>query len=132
MSEKITFEPGDYYIGDIGYGLGDSFPKEFLKLNNPYSGLHFLKDETKIWFAKLPNREGSLFDNTGNVWGFDFGCFGCIPYDKINTKGDYITNKVNFNEKFEVSYNDDIISIGNFTFSFTPSEDFLRRTTIKD
>ena len=129
MTEKIIFEPGKYYVGDIGYALDHEYFSEFPSYDQYVTGLYTTKSGSKYWYAKMPHERGTLYDKNDIGWGFDFGCFGCILFKDIITKANYSENKVDFKEPFKVSYQDNIVKIGHLTFSFNPSQDFIKRST---
>jgi hypothetical protein len=129
----MTFKPGIYYVGDPGFVL----PNDDLRMlfgshiqGVLKSGLHELvtsrrvEDEEQIvdhyWVGVLPSKKGTLYDQNGNGWGFDWGCFGVVPWKWLDCEGSYESNKIEFTEPFECSFTEDSITIGHLHFTFSP------------
>lgn len=129
----MTFQSGIYYIGDPGVVL----PPDDLRMlasslikNVLTPGVHRIVTEDKVkdnkrlcnfyWYATTPSRDGTLYDQDGNGWGFDWGCFGVVPWDWVEFPESYETHKVEFTEQFECSATDDGIKIGHLHFTFEP------------
>lgn len=130
----MKFDPGVYYIGDPGFVL----PSEDLRMmfseilrngkidwgfrelvsSRRQDGLNTVWD--LYWAANLPYRAGTLYDQTGKSWGFDWGVFGCLPFKWIESSGTHDDGKVEFEEPFECLIVDDKIKIGHLIFSSDP------------
>lgn len=133
MEPTMTFQPGIYYVGDPGFVLpnddlrmlfaksihGDlkSGPLE-LVVSRRWEDDRIICD--RYWFAKTPHKAGTLYDQENKGWGFDWGCFGVVPWKWIENQGSYVPNKIEFIEPFECSSTDDNITIGHLHFTFNP------------
>jgi len=124
----MTFEPGTYYIGDPGYVLSsDDLRMLFSELlrGGLRSGPRILigKDQSAnvlYWCAAMPHLEGTLYDQNNKGWGFDWGCFGVVPWEWIENQPSYETHKVEFTEPFQCSFTENSITIGHLHFTFNP------------
>lgn len=128
----MKFEPGIYYVGDPGFVLpNDDLRMLFAEMmqGNFKTGKRMVVESIQIqfngdlicdyfWAAKTPSRNGTLYDQNNKGWGFDWGCFGVVPWKWTTFKGTYNENKIEFNESFECSLTDDGIAIGHFNFTF--------------
>lgn len=127
----MIFQPGTYYVGDPGFVL----PNDDLRMlfswsmdNNLKTGPKTLESSYRIedgnpkwdmyWIAVTPHKRGSVYDKENKAWGFDWKCFGVVPWEWLNTGGDYFENKIEFTEPFECLANDDSITIGHLQFTF--------------
>lgn len=135
MNNKATFSAGTYFIGDPGMALPyDDLRNLFDEImrNELKSGKKELVSSYKFegsdlkgshyWVVATSHKRGTLYDQNGNGWGFDWGCFGVIPWECIEINGCYDSNKVQFIEPFECSSTEDNITIGHFHFTFNPNE----------
>jgi len=130
------FEPGTYYIGDPGFIFGDddlrSLFKEIISPQGLQSGKKDLiasriggleHDFFESYFvAKLPHYSGTLYDKDNNGWGFEWGTFGCVPWEWVSNKESYENNKVKFTKPFECSCTEDSVTIGHLHFTLNPNE----------
>lgn len=122
----MTFQPGAYYVGDPGFVL----PANNLRLifglileNKRLSGKDFVSSSDKhvpYWVAPTPGVSGTLYLNGETGYGYDWGGFGCVPWESIEFKDSYESHKFEFTEPFECSYNEDGIKIGCLHFTFEP------------
>ena len=129
----MTFQPGTYYVGDPGFVLPNddlrslfsefmhkglmSGPKELIA-SIRWDRQHMTCDH--YWIATTPSKKGTLYDQNSQGWGFDWGCFGVVPWKWINCQGSYESNKIEFTEPFECSFTEDSITIGHLHFTFSP------------
>lgn len=134
MESTMKFKPGSYYIGDPVFVLfGDDLRMIFSQILHGKELRYGIKplvstkrfEGTKIvcepyWIAKTPNLTGTLYSQDGKGWGFDWGMFGCVPYEFIDGQENFVVNKVDFPEEFECSSTDDVINIGHLQFTFNP------------
>ena len=130
----MTFPPGIYYVGDPGFVLPNDdlrilFAQSMrgdIKKPGPRElvSSHRWENDRIIydlyWLAPTPNKSGTLYDQDGKGWGFDWGCFGVVPWQWIENQGAHIPNKIDFNEMFECSSTEDSITIGHLHFTFSP------------
>jgi hypothetical protein len=133
MESAIIFQPGSYYVGDPGFVL----PNDDLRMlfsqsmhNGLSSGIRELvvsrrweNDRPLIdlyWIAVTPQKTGTLYDQDGQGWGFDWGCFGVIPWKWIDLQGSHLNHKIEFAEPFQCVSTDDDITIGHLHFTFNP------------
>lgn len=129
----MTLEPGTYYVGDPGF----VFQNDDLRMLFAQSlhgglrpGVHELIASYRFedgriicdpyWIAVTPHKQGTIYDQNGKCWGFDWGCFGVVPWKWIECHGSYETNKIEFAEPFDCSYTEDSITIGHLHFTFNP------------
>lgn len=129
----MTFESGTYYVGDPGFVL----PNDDLRMLFAQSMHGGLKSGSRkivtssrweneqwvcdfYWLATTPHKAGTLYDQDGNGWGFDWGCFGVVPWKWLDCEGSYESNKIEFTEPFECSFTEDNITIGHLYFTFNP------------
>jgi hypothetical protein len=130
MENKFTFNDGIYFVGDPGFALpyddlrnlfdeimrGELKPgkKELVSsyklTNSEFKGSHY-------WVVPTPHKRGTIYDQNSNGWGFDWGCFGVIPWEWIETKGCYDNNKIEFTEPFECFTTENKITIGHLHFN---------------
>lgn len=136
---KFNLKPGNYYVGDPAFVLHtDDLRALFIDLfknqTNPgclpqgykelvvsrrYDVIHgFVCD--RYWLAFTPHKQGTLYDQLNNGWGYDWGVFGCVPYEWIEKKDAYTTHKIHFAAEFECSFTEDSITIGHLHFTFNP------------
>jgi hypothetical protein len=133
MEPTMRFKPGTYYVGDPGFVL----PNEDLRMlfaqamhGGLKSGPRELIASRRLeeggmlsepyWFAATPNKAGTLYDQDGKGWGFDWGCFGVVPWDWVVSQGSYESNKLKFTEPFECLFTEDNITIGHLHFTLSP------------
>lgn len=130
----MMFQPGTYYIGDPGYVLlNDDLRMLFSQIINGSlkpglkklvtSAIQLNDDEwgyEYYWCAPTPNKVGTFYDQEGRGWGFDWGCFGVIPWKCIDHQKAYIPNKIEFNEPFDCSFNENNITISYLYFTLNP------------
>lgn len=127
----MMFEPGTYYIGDPGFIFSDddlrSLFKEIITPQGLQSGVKDFIASRQVsmtgdvfypyFVAKLPHYEGTLFDQNNNAFGFEWGVFGCVPWEWISNKQSYESNKVEFTEPFDCSCTEDTVTIGHLHFT---------------
>jgi hypothetical protein len=129
----MIFQPGIYYVGDPGFVLPNddlrmlfaqsmhgglkSGPRE-LVTSRRWEGDQMVVDP--YWLAATPHKAGTIYDQDNKGWGFDWGCFGVVPWKWIDCQGSYVTNKIEFTEPFECSFTEDSITIGHLHFTFSP------------
>lgn len=132
MESTIMLQPGTYYVGDLGFVL----PNDDLRMLFAWRQDNALATEYKrveesvkrsmddsfdmYWIAALPQKHGTLYDADNTGWGFDWGCFGVLPWKWVTCSGSYEKNKIDFAEPFVCSFIEDKITIGNLQFTFNP------------
>jgi hypothetical protein len=126
----MKFQPGTYYVGDPGFVL----PNEDLRMLFAQAMQGGLKSgprelvasrrfeeggmvSASYWFAATPHKAGTLYDQDGRDWGFDWGCFGVVPWEWVVTQGSYARNKIEFPEPFVCSFTEGSITIGHLHFT---------------
>jgi len=133
MEPAMRFQPGTYYVGDLGFvlpnddlrmlfsqvmrGSLESGPRELVS-SKRLEGGHMVRDP--YWYAATPHKSGTLYDQNGRGWGFDWGCFGVVPWKWIDCQGSYVSNKIEFPEPFTCKVTEDEITIGHLQFIFNP------------
>jgi hypothetical protein len=134
MESAMTFEPGTYYIGDPGFIFQDddlrSLFKEIISPQGLQSGKKDFIASRKLgletdcfypyFVAKLPHYSGTLYDKDNNGWGFEWGAFGCVPWEWVKHKAGYENHKVTFTEPFDCSCTEDSVTIGHLHFTLNP------------
>ncbi len=130
----MTFQPGIYYIGDPIFIFEDddlrTLFKEIISPQGLQSGKKDFIASRQIginfdffytyFVAKLPCSSGTLFDQNNNPFGFEWGVFGCVPWEWIKNKGSYESNKLEFTEPFECLSTEDSVTIGHLHFTLNP------------
>lgn len=128
----MTFEPGVYYVGDPAHVL----PNDDLRMLFSQSIYNILTSGAKelvvsrryengvivsdpYWIVVTPTKQGTLCDQDNKGWGFDFGCFGVVPWKWVVTDSSYLNNKIEFFETFDCSFTDDSITVGHLHFKFS-------------
>jgi hypothetical protein len=126
----MIFQPGTYYVGDPGFVL----PNDDLRMlfaQSMHGGiksgakgliisLHKEHKESFYWLAATPCKQGTIYDQGNKGWGFDWGCFGVVPWKWLDCQGSYESNKIEFTEPFKCSFTEDSITIGHLHFTFSP------------
>jgi hypothetical protein len=133
MEPTMTFGPGIYYVGDPGFVL----PNNALRMLFANSLHHMLKSgvvpilephplengvliTSFYWMAVTPHLAGTFYDQDNTGWGFDWGCFGLVPWEIVACPASYENQKIQFTEPFECSFTEDSITIGHLHFTFNP------------
>jgi hypothetical protein len=97
MEPTMTFGPGIYYVGDPGFVL----PNNALRMLFANSLHHMLKSgvvpilephplengvliTSFYWMAVTPHLAGTFYDQDNTGWGFDWGCFGLVPWEIVD------------------------------------------------
>lgn len=125
--------PGVYYIGDPGCALRNDdlrmvFSRvldksltsnyELVVASNRY---HEIKSKNFFyWITPMPNRKGTLYNDSGHAFGFDWNCFGVIPWEWIEFSESFMDNKFEFTEPFECSFDNETLKVGSLQFTFNP------------
>jgi hypothetical protein len=127
------FEPGAYYVGDpIVVLQADDLRQILFESGGPsgvVSGQRDLLASAKFienfdvcympyFLAKLRSFTGTLYDAQNNGWGFNFGVFGCVPWEWVGEVCE--SHKVVFTESFECVSTDDSVTIGHLHFTLNP------------
>lgn len=132
----MIFQPGAYYVGDPGFvlpnddlrilfkkihlGLLESGPIGMVTSRRPDNNNNLIMDN--YWIAVTPGLAGTVYDDKGLGWGFEWGGFGVVPWqwaEKPQAQSS-LTHKVEFAEPFECSCTEDSITIGHLHFTFNP------------
>lgn len=122
----MIFEPGTYYIGDPGFVL----PAKNLRLvfslilqGKRLSGRDTISTSLNksFWMAPTPDIFGTLYRSDGVAYGYDWGGFGCVPWECLDCyEGIGPIHKFEFTEPFKCSFTEDSITIGHLHFTFNP------------
>lgn len=135
MKEKHhTFKAGVYYVGDPLFVLESedirhlmhefqdggivTGTKELVYSIGKIEGNSL--DCDYYWVASLPHKCGTLYDEKGDGWGFDFGCFSVIPFKWLEHKDIYLGNIITFDKEFVCKQLNDVITISHITFKLNP------------
>lgn len=130
----MIFQPGTYYVGDPGFVLPSDDLRQLFSMHmrkNFKTGFYqvvasrCMIDTKEIcdayWFCVTPNGYGTLYDKDNKGWGYDWGCFGVVPWKwTVNTENSYLDHKINFKEPFTCFSNNEGFSIGHLNFTFNP------------
>lgn len=128
----MTLKPGLYYVGDLGFVLPNDDLRHLFCWNRDNAlttGYKIVEESAKIasdgsfdiyWIAKMPCRQGTIYDQDNQGWGIDWGCFGALPWKWVTCTGSYESNKIEFADPFECLATDDGITIGHLQFTFNP------------
>ena len=132
------FQPGTYFVGDLGFVLpsnalrvlfgqimarqydGHIFQNGYRSLAHTDNWNGDSIEKALYWVTLTPHRAGTLFDQTGKPYGFDWFIFGCVHFDSIGTDASYKDNKVEFTEPFTCSSTPETITIGHLHFTLNP------------
>lgn len=123
----MTFPPGTYYVGDPSRVL----PADNLRLifslilrNRRLTGAENVSTDLSkhFWTAPTPEMFGTLYLSDGTPYGYDWGGFGCVPWECVDSyDGIGPMHEFKFTEPFECSFNQDGIKIGHLHFTFSPT-----------
>lgn len=130
----MTFDQGEYYVGDPVLIFDSEDLRELFKeiispqgLQSGKKDLIAAKQTTSFipviesyFVAKLPHYSGTLFDQHNNGWGFEWGTFGCVPWEWAKHNGGYKSHKVIFTEPFDCSCAEGSVTIGHLHFTLNP------------
>lgn len=131
----MTFQPGTYYVGDLGCVLPNDDMRSLcanLMAGTLSSGFHLLLGSGRhnknigktiydpYWYCVTPHQQGTLYDSNNAGWGFDWGVFGVMPWKWVSTESSYESNKIEFTKPFSCSCTDANITIGHLQFTFQP------------
>ena len=128
----MTLKAGTYYVGDVGFVLPnddlrhlfawskDSVLSTGYKIVEASAKVSYGEDVDVYWVASLPCRQGTIYNTNNEGWGFDWGCFGALPWKWVTCSGSYEKNKIEFTEPFTCSFINDKITIGHLTFTLNP------------
>ena len=124
---------GDYYVGDPGFVLPNDdlrivfqsfyLGKETTGVKELVSSARYTDKGIAIdyyWHAVMPHKRGTMYDENNKGVGFDWGLFGCVPWEFVVNQHAYTTQKVFFPEPFTCQATEDEIVIGNLHFTFNP------------
>jgi hypothetical protein len=132
MESTIMLQPGTYYVGDLGFVLPNDDLRHLFawkRDNSLENGYKLVEESAKTsfhekydmyWITSTPHKQGTVYDEQGNGWGIDWGCFGALPWKWVTCSGAYNNNKIEFTEPFSCSSTDDSITIGHLHFTFNP------------
>ena len=131
MQNKVTFQPGTYYVGDPGlvlsnddlrvlfqqimYGKLKSGLREVINSHRCEDG-HMKYD--MCWFVATPNKSGTIYEQNGTGWGIEWGCFGVISWKWIENQLSFVPNKIEFIEPFDCFFDNNSITIGHLNFTY--------------
>jgi hypothetical protein len=126
----MTLKAGIYYVGDLGFVLPNDDLRHLFAWNKDSvlsTGYKIVEESVKVshgldidlyWVTALPCRQGTVYDENNEGWGFDWGCFGVLPWKWVTCSGSYEKNKIEFDKPFECLATDDSITIGHLHFTF--------------
>jgi len=119
--ESKTFKAGKYYIGDLCYVVSDDNWIPLLESSEYLEGDNITFKNESIWAHSTHYGDGEYFDQSGRAYGVDAGIIGIMSADLRDKTNDY-DNIIDFENDFEVSYEDGIFYFGNITID-TRNED---------
>ena len=115
-----TFEPGEYWIGDLCYVMHNEWEEVcsvICKPNIDHSFAVELKDGRTFGLSFTQCGDGEFLDNHGNSYGVDAGLIGMIKVSDISKRDQCnitLGHVHTFDDEFEISYDGEgLISIGH-------------------
>lgn len=131
---KFICQPGIYYVGDPVFILSsDDLRSLFKEEQNFIKPEGMLKDFIasrqlllqgeyfeQYWICKLPHHSGTVFDQNNNPFSFEWGFFGCVPWEWIEYKSAHESQRLEFTEPFNCSCTEDTVTIGHLHFTLNP------------
>jgi hypothetical protein len=113
-----TFEPGDYYVGDLCYVLRDEWD-EVCNLLDAGDGVFKLSTGTKIASYGTAYGDGVYVDQKGHKYPVDAGLIGCVAVKDLDANilknNIHLGNIIKFDKPFTTSEDQGVIVIGNLS-----------------
>lgn len=114
-------EAGKYFVGDLCYVFDDEDWEEVCELiikgKDCLEGEFNLPDGRRFAMFNTSYGDGEYKDQDGHKYGVDAGCIGCTLINNVTSSMDQDMNDlgriVEFTEKFEVSNDQGLITIGH-------------------
>jgi len=117
-----TFEPGDYYVGDLCYVLRNEWDEVCsltIKEHSCLDGVFTLANGTKFATYGTAYGDGVYIDQKGHKYPVDAGLIGCVAVKDLdaNILKDNIRlgNIIKFDKPFTTSEDQGVIVIGNLS-----------------
>ena len=117
-----TFEPGDYYVGDLCYVLRNEWDEVCsltIKEHSCLDGVFTLANGTKFATYGTAYGDGVYVDQKGHKYPFDAGLIGCVAVKDLdaNILKDNIRlgNIIKFDKPFTTNEDQGVIVIGNLS-----------------
>ena len=117
-----TFEPGDYYVGDLCYVLRNEWDEVCsltIKEHSCLDGVFTLANGTKFATYGTAYGDGVYVDQKGHKYPVDAGLIGCVAVKDLdaNILKDNIRlgNIIKFDKPFTTNEDQGVIVIGNLS-----------------
>lgn len=117
-----TFEPGDYYVGDLCYVLRNEWDEVCsltIKEHSCLDGVFTLANGTKFATYGTAYGDGVYIDQKGHKYPVDAGLIGCVAVKDLdaNILKDNIRlgNIIKFDKPFTTNEDQGVIVIGNLS-----------------
>ena len=117
-----TFEPGDYYVGDLCYVLRNEWDEVCsltIKEHSCLDGVFTLANGTKFATYGTAYGDGVYIDQKGHKYPVDAGLIGCVAVkdldDNILKDNIRLGNIIKFDKPFTTNEDQGVILIGNLS-----------------
>jgi len=117
-----TFEPGDYYVGDLCYVLRDEWDEVCSLTINGHKcldGTFTLANGTKFATYGTAYGDGVYVDQKGHKYPVDAGLIGCVAVKDLDANilknNIHLGNIIKFDKPFTTSEDQGVIVIGNLS-----------------
>lgn len=117
-----TFEPGDYYVGDLCYVLRNEWDEVCsltIKEHSCLDGVFTLANGTKFATYGTAYGDGVYVDQKGHKYPVDAGLIGCVAVKDLDANilknNIHLGNIIKFDKPFTTSEDQGVIVIGNLS-----------------
>jgi len=117
-----TFEPGDYYVGDLCYVLRNEWDEVCsltIKEHSCLDGVFTLANGTKFATYGTAYGDGVYIDQKGHKYPVDAGLIGCVAVKDLDANilknNIHLGNIIKFDKPFTTSEDQGVIVIGNLS-----------------
>lgn len=117
-----TFEPGDYYVGDLCYVLRNEWDEVCsltIDEHKCLEGVFTLANGTKFATYGTAYGDGVYVDQKGHKYPVDAGLIGCVAVKDLDANilknNIHLGNIIKFDKPFTTSEDQGVIVIGNLS-----------------
>lgn len=117
-----TFEPGDYYVGDLCYVLRNEWDEVCsltIKEHSCLDGVFTLANGTKFATYGTAYGDGVYIDQKGHKYPVDAGLIGCVAVKDLDANilknNIHLGNIIKFDKPFTTNEDQGVIVIGNLS-----------------
>ena len=117
-----TFEPGDYYVGDLCYVLRNEWDEVCsltIKEHSCLDGVFTLANGTKFATYGTAYGDGVYIDQKGHKYPVDAGLIGCVAVKDLDanilTDNIRLGNIIKFDKPFTTNEDQGVLVIGNLS-----------------